>query len=165
MISIRSVRRDLQVLDRLLGAEQSVRYSEKWTATAVRFVTDMAKDVVSFLAASSSNGKVRIENVCANLLHVMHIQMAVALVEEKQYRDCQHCNKPFELTPQVNRADRLFCSDNCRVKAYQRRKKHAIDLRREGKSLREIARTTDTDIDSVKAWVAGVKSKGESNGS
>jgi transposase len=63
------------------------------------------------------------------------------------------------VTPQVNRADRVFCSDNCRVKAYQRRKKQAIALRQQGESLRAIVKATGSDMESVKRWVEGVGRK------
>ena len=54
------------------------------------------------------------------------MQVVESVVERKQYRTCEYCGKPFELTPQINRSDRVYCSDNCRVKAYQRRRKQAI---------------------------------------
>ena len=68
-----------------------------------------------------------------------------------------HCGKPFELTPQINRADRIFCTDNCRVKSYQRRRKQAIAMRAEGTALREIARTLNSDLPTVKRWVGESK--------
>ncbi len=81
------------------------------------------------------------------------VQFAMAVDYAKGYGYCRLCSRPFELTPDVNRSDRQFCSDNCRVKAYQRRKAKSRQLRQEGKTLREIAAALETDIKTVKGWV------------
>jgi transposase len=45
------------------------------------------------------------------------------------------------------------------VKAYQRRRKQAIELRKAGKPLREIAKRTQTPLETVKNWVENQESK------
>jgi hypothetical protein len=89
----------------------------------------------------------------ASLLDVLDVQLLSAIADLKRYRDCEFCGKPFELTPQVNRADRVFCSDTCRVKSHQKRKRLAIEMRKAGKPLREIAKATQSDIATVKRWL------------
>jgi len=98
------------------------------------------------------------------MLAVLWVQFAVTVAEGKTYARCQHCNRPFELAPQVNRADRLFCSDNCRVKAYQRRKKQVFAMRKQGDALRDIVKATGSDMESVKKWIAEYEAQENSDG-
>jgi transposase-like protein len=98
------------------------------------------------------------------MLAVLWVQFALAVAENKTYGRCQLCNRSFELAPQVNRADRLFCSNNCRVKAYQRRRKQALTMHRQGGSIREIAKATASDLDTVKKWIKGFAAEENSNG-
>jgi transposase len=39
------------------------------------------------------------------------------------------------------------------VKAYQRRRRQAIAMRAKGTALREIAKTLNSDVPTVKRWV------------
>lgn len=87
-----------------------------------------------------------------DLFYIIWVQFALAVAENKTFAHCQFCNRPYELRPQVNRADKMFCTDNCRVKAYQRRKRQAIELHAQGKAIREIAKATNSDVDTVKKW-------------
>lgn len=86
-------------------------------------------------------------------IHVVWLQFAAAYLGEKQYRECATCGSPFEISPDVHRTNRKFCSDTCRVKHYQRRKAKAIKLRAKGEKLRAIAKETGTDVEQVKKWV------------
>jgi hypothetical protein len=109
------------------------------------------------------NGKrLRLRPIVINLLDVMRIQLASAFEGHKQYRDCDLCGKPFELAPQINRADKVFCSANCRVKAYQRRKKQVIELRKQGDSLRAIVKESGSELETVKKWIAESEEKEKS---
>lgn len=105
-------------------------------------------------AVLRQNGAIDVRIAAHDLWSVMRLQLAEAIIDQKHYRECEYCQKPFEVSPQVNRSDRLFCSDNCRVKAYHRRKRQAIDMRNAGKPLREIAKVTQSDLDSVKKWIS-----------
>jgi len=106
------------------------------------------------MSAVQERDGISLRLVVDGLLDVMKLQLAEAVADRKCYRECEHCNKPFEVTPQINRADRLFCSDNCRVKAYQRRKKQVLAMRKQGDPLRQIVKATGSDLDSVKRWIA-----------
>ncbi|MGE3703511.1 MAG: hypothetical protein AB7G08_33015 [Hyphomicrobiaceae bacterium] len=101
----------------------------------------------------------RLQITALSLLDVIYVQFVLAIVENKTYRNCEQCQKPFEVTPQINRADRIFCSDNCRVKSYQRRKRQAIAMRLEGRSMREIAKETNSNMKTVRNWVSGLEEK------
>ncbi len=89
------------------------------------------------------------------LAQVMWRQLALAIVGDKQYRQCEYCGRQFELSPQLNRADRVFCKDSCRVTAYRIRKRKAVKLREEGKTLRQIAKEVNSDVPTVKKWIDG----------
>ena len=127
-----------------------------------------ATDLLDFVIATRPTWDMQIKPVRRNgvlalhievetLLSVLWIQFALAVAAAKEYGRCQLCNRPFEMDS--NRADRAFCSDNCRVKAYQRRKKQAVALREKGKSLREIVKATASDLETVKRWVTGTDAK------
>lgn len=91
------------------------------------------------------------------LLSAMWLQLAMAVVENKQYRQCDQCGKPFELQRQYrgrqSREDKRFCGTNCRVISYQRRRALAKRMREEGKHLRTIAKAVESDMQTVKGWV------------
>lgn len=90
---------------------------------------------------------------------VLRMQLVLSVVESTEYRTCAVCGRPFELSPKSTRSDRLYCSDSCRVRNYQRRRRQAIDLRSKGKSLRVIAHDLQSDLQTVKKWVHNVNPK------
>jgi len=59
----------------------------------------------------------------------------------------------MEMSPDVNRADRRYCSDACRSRAMRRRQKQAAEMRASGKKLREIAKATGSDRATIKKWL------------
>jgi hypothetical protein len=125
----------------------------------IDLMNEILGEVAVFLQAADKRGTTSLDTVAVSLLDVMKLQIVASIIERKKYRTCEHCSKPFEVTPQVNRSDRLFCTDNCRVKAYYRRKKQAVDLRRKGEHLRDIVKKTGSDLETVKGWVKVVDSK------
>jgi hypothetical protein len=119
----------------------------------IPFLDAILSEVPVFLSASEQHGMLRLRTQVDTLMVAMKLQLVLSIVEHKHYRTCEQCQKPFEVTPQVNRSDRIYCSDNCRVKAYQRRRKQAIALRHAGRTLREIAKAVGSDMATVKKWV------------
>lgn len=99
------------------------------------------------------NGQLTFQVELRELLDVLWIQFASAVSASQAYRRCKLCNRPFELSPDVNRADRMYCSDTCRVKHYQRRQAKARKLRQEGRNLREIAVEVDSNVKTIKRWL------------
>ncbi len=73
------------------------------------------------------------------LRDVLWIQFALAVSGNGQFKNCAECGRPFEVSPSVNRSDKAFCRDACRVKAYRRRIRKAQQMRADGKTLRQIA--------------------------
>ena len=86
-----------------------------------------------------------------NLLGAIWEQFFIALEEGKEFRRClaRSCQTEwFEVStgPQGVREDAEFCSARCRHTAYRDRKKQARDMRRDGRPLRTIAQTLNTDV-------------------
>jgi DNA-binding NarL/FixJ family response regulator len=59
----------------------------------------------------------------------------------------------MELSPEIARTSRLFCSESCRARAYRERKEKAVQLAAEGKTPKEIAAELDSDVKTVKGWI------------
>lgn len=88
-----------------------------------------------------------------NLLGALWLQFALSISERKKYQSCEACGRYMELSPEVNRADRRYCGNACRNRALRRRQKKALEMRESGKPLREIAKATGSDIDTIKKWL------------
>jgi len=92
-----------------------------------------------------------------NLLQAMWLQLGRAVAEHKTYRRCAVCRDWFELSPEVARTNRRYCSVACRNKEYRDRQERARQMRSEGKTLRVIAEELDTTVESVKRWIESGK--------
>ena len=156
--AIDEIRELLQNADSLVTKKASKRNRQKNATEVAEFIDGVVFEIRVFLSTFIQNGAVGIRANSLSLFNAMKLQLVESLVEKKQYRECDLCGKPFELTPQVNRSDRIYCSDNCRVKAYQRRRKLANELRGQGRTLREIVNATGSDIQTIKQWL---QSKGK----
>jgi hypothetical protein len=123
--------------------------------TIVELLEENEMGVAELMAGCTTTPSgIELEIVGFDLLGALHLQLMDCICQRKQYRDCGHCGRPFELAPEFNRSDRLYCSDNCRVKSAYRRKKRAIAMRAAGKTLREIAKEVGSDVPTVKKWVS-----------
>lgn len=89
-----------------------------------------------------------------SLLTALWLQFASALTGNKAYHQCPVCQTWFELSPAVNRADRLFCSNACRTRAYRQRITSAQRLHAQGMELEIIAQQLDTNVKTVRRWLA-----------
>lgn len=122
--------------------------------TLLEFLDENEMGGVELLAGATLKPTgVELQIIAYDLLNVIHLQLIDAICQRKHYRECDFCGKPFEVSPQINRSDRLFCTDNCRVKAYHRRKRQAIEMRAAGKSLRDIVKITQSDLETVQKWL------------
>src|SRR5262245_13533223 len=160
---ISEMRKAVEAADEFLTPKSAAK-REKVPRKLLSYVNDILGTAPLYMSAITEDGEICLRLVVTNLLHVMKLQLAEAIAERKHYRSCELCNKPFEVTPQINRSDRVFCSDNCRVKAYQRRKKQAIEMHQAGKSVREIVKATRSDLETVKRWLATAKNEGVTDG-
>ncbi len=62
--------------------------------------------------------------VPGNLLGAMWLQFADAVSYHLEYRHCDWCSKPFEVS-RSTRSDRKYCSHSCRVSASRKRTREA----------------------------------------
>jgi hypothetical protein len=107
----------------------------------------------------ADRGQSSLRIVPISLFGAMCLQLAQAIDGDRRYQACPVCHRWFELTPGVNRADRLMCSDTCRTKAYRLRKEKARQRHAEGRSARQIAIELESNVETVKGWIEGERSK------
>jgi len=88
-----------------------------------------------------------------SLLGALWLQFAESIGTHKSFRKCEVCGRYMEISPDVNRADRRFCSDACRNRALRYRRKVAQQMREDGETLREISKATGSDMDTIKQWL------------
>lgn len=89
-----------------------------------------------------------------SLIGALWLQFAQAIDGNKTYRRCDECRAWFELSPEVARTTKRFCSNACRVKAYRNRKATARQLHSKGVRIEEIATRLDSDPETVAGWVS-----------
>jgi uncharacterized protein (UPF0335 family) len=155
---IEEMRSTVKQADSLIqGASRSGRDS-KQVATIINDI--LAWSELHPAAGLLPNGRVAIQMVAHDLWSAMRLQLAESIINRKQFRECEHCRKPFEVSPQVNRSDRRFCSANCRVKTSQQRRRHAIAMHESGDSMRDIAKVTGSDMKTLRKWLV-VRDKDE----
>ncbi len=90
----------------------------------------------------------------ASLLGALWLQFASAVDGQKEYRQCQECKTWFELSPEVARTNRHYCSNACRSRAYRQRQENALELDRKHTSIEEIAKILGTNARTVTHWIA-----------
>lgn len=130
-------------------------------AEIAEFVTELLSGLAANVTLSPMGNGIGLRAMGVGLLQAIKFQLADAVIERRGYRKCDFCGRPFELRPQVNRSDRVFCTDTCRVKSYQHRKKQAFALRKKGLTMQQIAKRTDSEMATLKKWFADQKRSGE----
>jgi hypothetical protein len=84
------------------------------------------------------------------------LQLADAVVNQRDYARCRVCAKWFELSPEASRSHRRFCSDACRVSAYRGRQSLARQMYfQEQKTFEEIAEALQSRVATVRKWITG----------
>jgi hypothetical protein len=87
------------------------------------------------------------------LIGALWLQFARAVERDAKFRQCTECTTWFEVAPGRGRADKQFCSNACRTKAYRKRQAEAVRLHDEGLSIDDIARELESDPDTVRGWI------------
>ena len=87
-----------------------------------------------------------------DLLGALWLQFAEAISGNKEYRQCLKCHAWFELSPDVARTNKLYCSTACRSRAFRDREE-AKRLYKAGTSIEQIAKLKKEDPKTVKEWV------------
>jgi hypothetical protein len=57
------------------------------------------------------------------LLAAIWFQCARVLTDRPKFKQCEHCGKWFELSPDAHRRQSKYCDERCKVAAYRVRKK------------------------------------------
>ena len=97
------------------------------------------------------------------LLSAMWLQLALSVAGDKEFRGCKHCKRLFEISTEKTgyRKHREFCSESCKTKDYRKRKRTALKLAGEGKSVAVVATRTGTNAVTVRAWLATTRKRGK----
>jgi hypothetical protein len=106
-------------------------------------------------------GRLVMQIVPNSLLTAMWLQLAHAIAGSKQYRACKECAGWFEISGDDDgrTARRLFCSDPCKSRDYRRRKERVVALKAAGRTPKQIAGETDTDLETVQKWLKANKGR------
>jgi hypothetical protein len=94
--------------------------------------------------------------VPTNLLGVMWLQLAEAIVGTRTFRQCSACKTwiVISLAKEGSRSSRFTCSTACRMRLYYRRQIEARRLHRKGIPVTEIARRLSAKPEKVRRWIA-----------
>lgn len=109
----------------------------------------------------AEEGEAIVEVRINELNTVLWFELSQVVVGEVELRHCLQCGKPFILRKST-RSDRVFCNQSCKVINLQRRKKRALEMRAEGKSVRQIAKEAGApnnsyqqNLKTIHRWLAG----------
>jgi hypothetical protein len=91
-----------------------------------------------------------------NLLSAIWLQFAQAVMGNKSYRPCKTCGTWLEISKEDEgfSKNREFCSDACKSRDYRSRKEQARLLKEERLSVKEIAKTLDTKLTTIRIWLS-----------
>lgn len=119
-----------------------------------QFVNDhMTRRVSVRLAWDEARNRLELRIVPQNLIGALWLQFARAISGQKAYRRCEECGAWFEVSREVTRSDRLYCSNACRTRAYRKRKELAQQMYKTGKRIEEIAQALGSEESTVAGWV------------
>jgi hypothetical protein len=93
--------------------------------------------------------------VPTNLLGVMWLQFAEAIVGTRSFRQCSACKTWIVISRarEGSRSSRFTCSTACRMRLYYRRQTEARRLRKKGMPVTEIARRLSAKPEKVRRWI------------
>lgn len=112
------------------------------------------------LALQRAGGVLLIRFHVLTMIDAMRVQLAMHAASAMPFRRCEECGHPFVLSPELNRSDRVFCKNSCRLRAYRRRRSRAVEMRAAGKTVRQIAAELGSDAKTVKSWLSEDKGNG-----
>jgi len=93
--------------------------------------------------------------VPTNLLGLIWLQFAEAIVGTRSFRQCSGCKTWIVISraKEGSRSSRFTCSTACRMRLYYRRQSEARRLRGKGISVTEIARRLSAKPEKVRRWI------------
>jgi hypothetical protein len=120
--------------------------------------TDVRQNM-SFQVQADDKGVFRLVLRGDELSVALWAQFALAVVNDTEYRNCDFCGKPFEVSPEVFRTNRQYCSHSCRLKAYRQRQREAVKLKDKGWTPKQIADELKSDVKTVRGWLKVAQEK------
>lgn len=88
-----------------------------------------------------------------SLRDAIWLQFGLAVLEQKKFRSCDVCARPFEVSPQVARTNRTLCSPACKARAHRQRRDQALKLADKGMTARQIAKRVGSQLSTVEKWL------------
>jgi hypothetical protein len=88
-----------------------------------------------------------------SLQDAMWLQFALAVLDQKRFRECEVCGRPFEVSPDTARTNRTLCSAACKAKAHRKRRDLALKLAELGKKPQQIAKQVGSQLSTVQKWL------------
>ncbi|HUY91822.1 MAG TPA: hypothetical protein VMV10_23975 [Pirellulales bacterium] len=88
------------------------------------------------------------------LVDAIWMQVAVAAHSRRRIAKCHRCGTFFEPAGVAAQAGRSYCSHACKIAAYRARQRKAAEMREKGASVREIAKSVGSDVETVKGWLS-----------
>ena len=85
------------------------------------------------------------------------LQFAMAICDDKNFRQCEVCGKSFEISPETARVSRTLCSNACKAKAHRKRRAEALALFQKGRTPKQIAKQVGSQLSTVEKWIAETK--------
>jgi hypothetical protein len=104
-----------------------------------------------------SNHRGQLALVPDTLYDAIWLQFVLAVNGSKKFGACEICGKPFEISPQVARTNRKLCSPACKAKAHRRRHGQALQLARQGRTAKQIAKQVGSQVSTVEKWLEEAK--------
>jgi hypothetical protein len=114
----------------------------------------LADVVTPRLLFEIKTSQLRLGPIPKTFLAFLWLQFAQAVAQNKSYGRCLSCGIWFERSPETGRTHRRFCSNACRSWMHRRRQQQAQQWHAEGVAVRAIAKKLDTDVQTVKGWLA-----------
>jgi hypothetical protein len=98
-------------------------------------------------------GKIQLTVKHPDLLSFLWFSLGHAVLDKRQFKQCQACDKWFTVHPKMNRSHKTTCSSSCRFQLYRLRKKRAFELHQEGWTIKRIAKELEAEAEKVKNWI------------
>jgi hypothetical protein len=113
---------------------------------------NLINHVTSCLRRDPKSGRVRRLTLPTSLNGALWNQLATAIDDFASIRPCDECHKPMIIDAGAYRASRRTCSNACRIRIYDARKRGACQMYNERVSLKDIAIRLDTTVAQIKKW-------------
>jgi hypothetical protein len=81
------------------------------------------------------------------------LQFAQAALGNKEFRECEACGTPFEVSLDAFRTNRTLCSSPCKARAHRMRRSKALAMAAEGKTAKQIAKQVNSKLETIEKWL------------